>query len=479
MTVPSNPSTRLRLGILFAVPLVFSVLFFVVNRAAEHNDARLIQIQSLSSAVGKLRSIANDAEVGEHGFLLTGNKDYLASLEGANARVARYVQQTDARGALAPEVQQRIGRVVTLMMDRLREANRVVAVEKTQGFAAAVALAKASQSRKTMEEVRQSVEALQNELSAEVARDLSRERYLTRSAFLFFLFGTLVMLFVLVWLYNSLISYLKGRDLAHTQLQELNADLERRIAERTKELQEFNEELKQFAYIASHDLQEPLRTITSFAQLLESRYRGKLDPDADEFIGYIVTSARRMADLINGLLALFRLHKSGQGMAAVSFDQIVENAKVSLQGSIRESGAEIQSGSLPSLVVDPMQFSQVFQNLISNAIKYRREEAPRVMIEGRRDGSNWIISVSDNGRGFDQQFAECIFGLFQRLHVREVEGTGIGLSIVRKIVERHGGRIWAESREGEGSTFFFSLPLSLEPRSAEEPGFSEVAAEIR
>jgi light-regulated signal transduction histidine kinase (bacteriophytochrome) len=220
--------------------------------------------------------------------------------------------------------------------------------------------------------------------------------------------------------------------------------------------------LGQFAYVASHDLQEPLRTITSFSQLLVARYQGKLDDDADEFIGYIVTASRRMTDLINGLLQMVRLRKTGQPIAPVSFEKMLEEAEISLQAAIRESQAQIEHGPLPTLVVDQVQFSQVLQNLISNAIKYRREESPRIHIQARRDRGNWRFSISDNGRGFNQEFAERIFGIFQRLHGREVEGTGMGLSIARKIVERHGGRIWAESTEGVGTTFFFTLPASLE-----------------
>jgi light-regulated signal transduction histidine kinase (bacteriophytochrome) len=196
--------------------------------------------------------------------------------------------------------------------------------------------------------------------------------------------------------------------------------------------------------------------------LLVSRYQGHLDADADEFIGYIVTASRRMTDLINGLLQLVRLRKSGQPIAPVSFQRLLEEAEISLQAAIRESQASIEHGPLPALVVDPVQFSQVLQNLISNAIRYRSAEPPRIRIQARRDRGNWIFSVADNGCGFDQEFSERIFGLFQRLHGREVEGTGMGLSISRKIVERHGGRIWAESKEGQGSTFFFSLPVTLE-----------------
>ena len=272
-------------------------------------------------------------------------------------------------------------------------------------------------------------------------------------------------------LYNVLFSSLDDRDAANAELQRVNAELESRIEERTRDLRRANEELQQFAYVASHDLQEPLRTITSFTQLLETRYGGRLDEDAEEFMGYIVAAARRMTDLINGLLALGRLRKSGQGTVPVSFDELLQEAEMSLQASIRDSDAEIISGHLPSLVVDRVQFAQVLQNLISNAIKYRRDEKPRIIIRAQRDASNWIFSVADNGRGFDPKFAERIFGLFQRLHPREVSGTGMGLSIARRILERHGGRIWAESKEGAGSTFFFSLPVSLETTHEPEEAF--------
>jgi light-regulated signal transduction histidine kinase (bacteriophytochrome) len=239
-------------------------------------------------------------------------------------------------------------------------------------------------------------------------------------------------------------------------------ELEHRIEERTRELQQMNEELQQFAYVASHDLQEPLRTITSFTQLLATRYSGKLDEDADEFITYIVTSSRRMTDLISGLLALVRLRKAGQPTGAISFEKLLTDAETSLQASIRESEARIEHTPLPSLAVDTVQITQLFQNLISNAIKYRRSEPPVVKVSAKRTTSEWVISVTDNGQGFEQQYAERIFGLFQRLHSREVDCTGMGLSIARTIVERHGGRIWAESEVGRGSTFYFSLPVSLE-----------------
>lgn len=470
MTSPVHGHTRRRLALLFSVPLAFSVLFFLVSLETEHTDIGLLRIENLSSAVLQLRSLANDLESGERGFLLTGDEHYLSPLEHANASLPteiescrRYVK--DQPAALGNKVEA----LISLVRLRSEQAANALKVQQTQGFAAAVDLAKSDGSEETMNHIRIAAGDLETLLGYGQSDYMDSQRNLNHWAFISFAVGTLIMIGVMVWLYNQLLTYLHGRDSALGQLQDantelatLNAELEARVDERTRDLTQANEELQQFAYVASHDLQEPLRTITSFTQLLASRYTGKLDEDADEFMGYIVTSSRRMTDLINGLLAVVRLRKTGHQTTSVSFETLLHEAEISLQALIRESQTEIQHGSLPALVVDRVQFSQVLQNLISNAIKYRREEAPFIRMEAKRDISNWVFSVSDNGRGFNQQFAERIFGLFQRLHGRDVEGTGMGLAIARKIVERHGGRIWAEGKEGVGSTFYFSLPVSLE-----------------
>jgi signal transduction histidine kinase len=442
----------------------------LVSLETEHTDIGLLRIENLSSAVLQVRSLANDLESGERGFLLTGDEHYLSPLEHANASLPSQIDSCrsyvkDQPGALRNAIDE----LISLVNRRSEQAASVLKAQQTQGFAAAVDLAKSDGSEETMNRIRVVAGDLQTRLAYAQSDYMDSQRSLNHWAFISFAVGTVIMIAVMVWLYNQLLTYLHGRDSALGQLQDangelatLNSELEARVDERTRDLTQANEELQQFAYVASHDLQEPLRTITSFTQLLSSRYMGKLDEDADEFMGYIVTSSRRMTDLINGLLAVVRLRKTGHQTAPVSFETLLHEAEISLQALIRESQTEIEHGALPALVVDRIQFSQVLQNLISNAIKYRREEAPRIRIEAKRDISNWVFAVGDNGRGFNQQFAERIFGLFQRLHGRDVEGTGMGLAIARKIVERHGGRIWAEGKEGVGSTFYFSLPVSLE-----------------
>jgi len=470
MSLSAQTNAKRRLALLFSVPLAFSLVFFFVNLAAERTDIRLLKIQNLSSSVLQLRSLAKDAESGERGFLLTGDDRYLLPLQQASASLPNQVYTSLDYVRDWPAMKSPVENLIVLVKKRFSESNELLQTQRSKGFAAALDYTRSGEAEETMNGIRRSVDDLQARLNIEERHYLDSEAALNERGFIFFLVGTLAMILVLTWLYNALLSHLYERDKAQVQLQALNAELEARVDERTRDLTQANEELGQFAYVASHDLQEPLRTITSFTQLLETRYKGRLDEDADEFIGYIVTSSRRMTDLINGLLAVVRLRKSRQLTAPIPFEKILEEAESSLQASIRDNQAQIQHSSLPTLVVDRVQFSQVMQNLISNAIKYRSEEPPLIRVGAKRESSYWIFSVVDNGRGFDQQFSERIFGLFQRLHGRDVEGTGMGLSIARKIVERHGGRIWAESTEGTGSTFFFSLPVSLELSRQLDPG---------
>jgi signal transduction histidine kinase len=230
-----------------------------------------------------------------------------------------------------------------------------------------------------------------------------------------------------------------------------------------------NAALQQFAYIASHDLQEPLRAVSGCVQILQRRYAGKMDEQAEPLIQMIVDGAARMKDMIAGLLA-FSVAGRNENLETVEAGAALQQAIAQLSAVITESGAEIVAADLPALRFARVQLVQVFQNLVGNAIKYRGEAAPKIEVSARKEDGAWVFRVADNGIGFEPQYAEKIFEVFSRLHTREVyPGTGIGLALVKRVIEGRGGKIWAESTFGLGSTFLFSVPDRTEPEQGTEP----------
>lgn len=237
---------------------------------------------------------------------------------------------------------------------------------------------------------------------------------------------------------------------------------EEQLRKSQQDLLRSNKELEQFTYAASHDLQEPLRMVSSYLQLIKERYSGKLDEDGETFIGFAADGASRMQSLVNDLLTLSRVRTTARSFKPESLEALMDDALANLQTTISESGAKVTRGPLPKLPVERTQIIQLLQNLIGNAIKYRRpDRTPTVHVSAARKRGKYVISVRDNGIGIEPQYHGRIFGVFQRLHTRsEYPGTGVGLAICSKIVERHGGEIWVESEgDGEGATFMFTLPV--------------------
>ena len=230
------------------------------------------------------------------------------------------------------------------------------------------------------------------------------------------------------------------------------------LQEKADDLTRSNKELEHFAYVASHDLQEPLRMVASYTQLLQRRYQGKLDDDADQFIGYAVDGAKRMQGLLQDLLHYSRVSSGGKPFSRVDSGLALATACANLRTAIDESGAQINQSALPTVWADDVQLVQVFQNLLGNAIRYRGDDPPVVEISAVQHSDHCEFSIGDKGIGVAPEYSDKIFVIFQRLHTLDVyEGTGVGLAIVKKIIDRHGGRIWVESKEGQGATFKFTL----------------------
>lgn len=263
------------------------------------------------------------------------------------------------------------------------------------------------------------------------------------------------------------------RMLVIEEIRSSRDELEERVAEKTAELQKANEQLlatlaeltrsnedlKQFAYVASHDLQEPLRNVASCLQMLENKYKGNLDADADKLIHYAVESSVRMRSLILDLLTYSRVATKGKPPQRMDCEQILDQTVKNLRSAVAEAKAVITHDPLPTVHADSSQLVQVFQNLIHNAMKFRREEPPRVHVSAAKNKNEWVFSVQDNGIGIEPEHVDRIFVIFQRLNKRtQYDGTGMGLAIVKKVVESHGGRVWVESEPGAGSTFYFAIP---------------------
>jgi PAS domain S-box-containing protein len=258
--------------------------------------------------------------------------------------------------------------------------------------------------------------------------------------------------------------------LAKEKLEKVNSALTVQAAE----LARSNTELQHFAYIASHDLQEPLRMVASYMQLLARRYKGKLDQDADEFIGFAVDGATRMQALINALLTYSRVGTKAKKFEPTDCEEVLDGVLAGLRAAVEDSGAVITRDPLPTVTADVTQLGQLFQNLIGNGIKFHGAEPPRIHIACRKNGQGWVFSIRDHGIGFDAKYAERIFVMFQRLHAKgEYPGTGIGLAVCKKIVERHGGEIWVESQPGQGATFYFTIPTNGHEKENDEHAFSE------
>jgi signal transduction histidine kinase len=428
-----------------------------------------------------------NAETGERGFILTGEPSFLDPYNNALAHVNQDVAELRRLTTDNSARQQTMDRVEPLIAERLQMLGDRIEVRKEEGLVPGAEIVRQGPGKQHMDKIRAQLAGMRQEenrllvLRTEEAGKSSRNTRIVLVTSDFLAIGFLCLAGIVVG------QEIGQRRRAEMEVRTLNTNLERRVADRTAELNErakdlarSNSELQQFAYVASHDLQEPLRMVASFTQLLAKRYGDKLDDDARDFINYAVDGAMRMQTLISDLLNYSRVGTQGKPLVPTNSEALLKRVLDSLKISIEESGAVIVGDHLPVVMADPQQLSQLFQNLITNAIKFHGQDVPRIRISTERIGKEWKFSVRDNGIGISQEHADRIFIIFQRLHTKtEYPGTGIGLAICKKIVERHGGRIWIEPSPGGGTTFCFTIAAAENQAQGGEQNELRIASYTR
>jgi signal transduction histidine kinase len=506
------PAGRL-VAVGIAVMSAFSVIAIVLGALALTGlgSARrqvVTELDPASFQASQLEAALLNQETGVRGYALTGQRVFLrpypAGLAGQQQAVRR-LRQALAGDARA---QAEVARVLSAASD-WRTGYAIPVMRAVQATGKAPASPGPARGRADFDSIRASLTALQRSISTERAQAQTRLRDASDTlnvAFIGIAVGLLLVVIMLtVGVRRTTIVPLArlaadarqvaDGDFAHElsqrgprEVRDLGADVDSmrerilselsavraansRLEERSHDLQRSNSELEQFAYVASHDLQEPLRKVASFCQLLQRRYGGQLDEKADQYIEYAVDGAKRMQMLINDLLAFSRVGRVEQERVPVPAADLLAQAQANLATAIRRSRAEITAGELPTVLAEPTLLTAVFQNLLSNAIKFRGERAPRVAVTAQRDGDFWLFAVADNGIGIAGEYAERIFVIFQRLHDKSTyPGTGIGLAMTRKIIEYHGGRIWLDPAAASGARFCFTLPvIPAEPDAGDEP----------
>jgi len=445
-----TPQQKIRLGfwLLTLMPVVLGIL--AARNAYELADAarHVAVTNDIGKRLEKLFSEIKDVEVAQREYILLGGEKPIKTIGETYSKLQQDIKELRTLGADA----RWLNLLETLISQKVEEAQRVIEQRNELGpeFASQTA-----RSQTTTDDIRRVASNMRTEEDRRLAARSAEQRKR---------FMATLQIFVMILLLNiALIAALYMLQRRETErARQLNEELEHRVALRTEALQRSNEDLQQFAYVASHDLKEPLRMIASYTTLLQRRYAGRLDDDADTFISFIVDGSRRMNALIQDLLEYSRAGTGKEDqLTNLDLNTVMQNVVANLKVSIAEAGATVTWANLPATVpYDLVRLTQVFQNLIANAIKYRGDRRPIVRITSEQTPDEIVFSVSDNGIGIEPEYIEHIFGIFQRLHSNEYEGTGIGLAMVKKIVERYGGRIWVESTPGAGSTFYFTVLTS-------------------
>lgn len=451
-------------GVIFLITL--GGLGFLSFRVADLDRWTIHTYQVIGELKDSLTALL-DVETGDRGYILSKNAEYLAPYNRGRLEILKHVARVEELTHDNREQRQRVQKLRDLAKEKLQFAAETLAVETD--------IAKTLVSEGKGKRIMDAYRVLVNEMiSAEQSLLDSRVRDLQNAqTALWVATGMLTVLGggLLGWVFTITRTAIEDEKRRVDLLNELNTTLVEEIEQRKKteealqlttaKLTSSNADLQRFAYVASHDLQEPLRAVAGFVTLIASKHKGTLDEESEGWINHAVEGSTRMRNLINDLLAYARVESRGKTLELIDTNKAFNQAKRDLSVLIEESNAELTSSDLPELMGDEGQLTQVFQNLIGNAIKFKSYEKPKVHVSATRKDDDWLFSVKDNGIGFEPEHVDRIFIIFQRLHGREeYKGTGIGLALCKKIIERHGGRIWAESEKGKGSTFYFTIPTN-------------------
>ncbi len=466
--------TRRAFFLVLFTPLVLGVIVAWQLNAYQQSVKWVAHTTQVLTTVQEMLLAVTRAESTQRGYLLSGDTSYLDRCSKAKADAIGELAKLQSLTADNKLQQQNVVLLQDIVRHRFRLLDAVVQRKRTEALSASRVADFLREGTSSMQEIWSIARRLTAVETSLLNSRKNTERDTKLGVGVSFAVCILLNLAILIWAYRIIVEYGRARELAAEQILRLNAELEGRVAERTSELElansnlrRSNDDLAKFAYIASHDLQEPLRTIGSYVGLLSLRYQGKLDDQADRYIKFVVDGAKRMQSLVQDLLIYSRVGTDALKLRPVDMENVLQNVRDNLGLLIQERDATIVSSPLPTLVGDGSKLTQLLMNLIGNAIKFcKPDESPHITINANRQGAEWHFSVADNGIGFDEQYAERIFTIFQRLHgIGAYPGTGMGLAICKRIIEQHGGRIWATSTPGTGSSFWFTLPANAPVRA--------------
>jgi len=476
---------RRQLASLFLAALIFLIgnafVSFWSLSTLYKNNSLVIHTLDVLEKVESVRADITSAEANQRGFLLTGNTEFVEPYERGVTEVGPIVDRLAELTSDNPAQQKNIVELRPAIAERIRLLRESVRIRNDAGLDALMTSGSIERGHVEMDKLLDSIakiEAIEKNLLAartEQSRRSGINTIITLSV------SNLVSIALVIFVFYLIKRDVSERDKEERLLREANETLEARVTERTSELadanlelERSNRELQDFAFVASHDLQEPLRKIQAFGDRLRTVQAPKFDDQGRDYLDRMHSAAGRMHTLINDLLTFSRVTTKAQPFERIDLNRIARDVMSDLETTIEQSGGSVEIGDLPSIDADPLQMRQLFQNLITNALKFRKPEAPPVVkveaelvnksasgIEGSASNNFARITVADNGIGFDEKYLDRIFTPFQRLHGRnEYEGTGIGLAVCRKIVERHGGTLTAKSSIGNGATFIATMPVA-------------------